>query len=573
MGRRLAAVSTTRHGRERQHSRKYGEPSRLLKESSVLTNRISNYASLSFFACLFVLGLVCYRDYGVTWDEFQQRATGAVSLKYVTERLAPSFLPPSAGSIAPLKEYKDRDYGVAFELPAVALEVILGLTDEKDVYLFRHLLNFLVAFAGTYALYLMARRRFGNWRMGLLTALFLVLSPRLFAESFYNSKDIVFMAVFCIATNTMISYVLKPNVRTALPHALATAIAIDVRLMAVILPFATLSILVARLLKREVSLSRAGQTLSLYAGAACLFVLVMWPWLWADPIGNLAQAFANMAQFRWQGDVLYFGEFIRGTEIPWHYIPVWISITTPIPYLLLFLAGAFVTLRQIKSSGTQLWKSDEELQDIVYLGLFIAPIAAVIVLHSVLYHGWRHLFFVYPAFLMIAIRGWHCLWTDGNSPTIRRPLLVGATAISIASTGFWMWQAHPFENVYFNMLAGRDLKNRFDLDYFGMANRKALEYIVAHDQSAQIEVTADSFTLVFAAFKMINADDRKRLRISDDRTRPHYLFNNYYLQRDRDDSKYDKDYVLFYQISVGGEVILSVFRSKPTNGEGSKSQP
>jgi hypothetical protein len=227
----------------------------------------------------------------------------------------------------------------------------------------------------------------------------------------------------------------------------------------------------------------------------------------------------------------------------------------------------------LKSCGVRLWKSDEELQDIVYLGLFIAPIAAVIVLHSVLDHGWRHLFFVYPAFLMVAIRGWSWLWNGiGVFPVVRRPLLAGATALSIAFVGIWMWQAHPFENVYFNRLAGRDLKNRFDLDYFGMANRQALEYIVAHDRSEVIDVTADSFTLVFAAFKMIDSQDRKRLRISEDRTNAHYLFNNYYLQRDRDDSKYEKDYDLFYQVSVDGEAILSVFCSKPRNGEGSKSQ-
>ena len=529
---------------------------------AAVSDRIGKYAPLTFFVCFFILGLLCYRDYGVTWDEFQQRATGGVSLKYVAERVAPSLLPPSASSIAPLISYKDRDYGVAFELPAAALETLLRFSDEKDVYLFRHLLNFLVAFAGTYALYLMGRRRFSDWRMGIFAALLLVLSPRLFAESFYNSKDIVFMAAFCIATNTMVSYVLKPNLRTALVHAFATAIAIDVRLMAIIIPFATLSILSVRLLKREVSPSQVVKSSMLYVIGGLTLIVVMWPWLWADPLGNIAQAFSNMAQFRWNGDVLYFGKFIRGTELPWHYIPVWISITTPIPYIALFLIGASVALFRLASCGTRLWQSDEELQDLVYLGLFFAPIAAVIVLHSVLYHGWRHLFFIYPAFLMIAIRGWAWLWNNDSFPLVRRPLLVGTTAGTIAFVSFWMWQAHPFQNVYFNIAAGRDHKDQFDVDYFGMANRKALEYILAQDQSEKIEVTADSFTLVFAAFKMIDMPDRNRLRIAEDRTRPHYIFNNYYLQKNRDDSKYDRDYDLFYQVSVDGEAILSIFKSK-----------
>jgi hypothetical protein len=43
------------------------------------------------------------------------------------------------------------------------------------------------------------------------------------------------MAAFAAATNTTISFVLQPRLRTALIHALATAVAIDVRIMAILL--------------------------------------------------------------------------------------------------------------------------------------------------------------------------------------------------------------------------------------------------------------------------------------------------------------------------------------------------
>ena len=48
--------------------------------------------------------------------------------------------------------------------------------------MFRHLLTFLVALAGIYAVQKMADRRFSDWRIGLLAALFLILTPRLFAN-------------------------------------------------------------------------------------------------------------------------------------------------------------------------------------------------------------------------------------------------------------------------------------------------------------------------------------------------------------------------------------------------------
>jgi 4-amino-4-deoxy-L-arabinose transferase-like glycosyltransferase len=155
-----------------------------------------------------------------------------------------------------LAEYRDRDYGVAFEAPAFALEHIFRLRDSRDIYMFRHLLTFLVYFGGVCAVFRLAQRRFLDWRTGLLSALFLILTPRFFAESFYNSKDIVFMAVFAAAMNTTISFVLQPRVKTALIHALATAVAIDVRIMALLLVAVSVMFLSIRVMRRELRLGR-----------------------------------------------------------------------------------------------------------------------------------------------------------------------------------------------------------------------------------------------------------------------------------------------------------------------------
>jgi hypothetical protein len=521
-------------------------------------------ARIIFFLVLLAVGLGVYRDYGISSDEPTSRTNGAVTLKYVAERFAPSLLTGAASGLEPLNKYLDQDYGVAFEAPAVALEVMLGIGDKKNVFMFRHLLTFLVALAGIYAVQRMTDRRFSDWRIGLLAAVFLVLTPRLFAESFYNSKDVVFMAVFAIAMNTTVAFVLKPSFKAAFLHALASAVAIDVRIMAVILPAATVAILFVRLLKRELPIPQTCLALAVYLAAASILVPAMWPWLWSDPIGNFVQAFENMSKFRWDKEVLYMGRFVPSTDLPWHYVLVWISITTPLLYLTLFLVGAFQTLRQIASRGIGLWKSDEELQDTIFLGLFAAPIAAVILLHSVLYDGWRQLYFIYPAFLLLAVRGWVSLWGNDLVWTIRKSLLAVVTAISFVHTAVWMWKAHPFQNVYFNALAGTGLRSRYELDYWGLANRKALEYILRNDHSEVINVGVDSFTSLREAFNMIDARQIKRLRYSHDLNSARYFVTNYRLVKDPDDAKYAKDYDLFFQIRVDDEVIISVFRRKAT---------
>jgi hypothetical protein len=519
-----------------------------------------------FFVVLLAIGLSIYRDYGISLDEPRARLRGIVTLKYVASLLrhTPNDFPsPSATA--------DGDYGVAFDAPAFALEVILGigdpkksiflLGDTKDIFLFRHLLTFLVVLAGIYAVQRMAERRFSDWRIGLLAALFLVLTPRLFAESFYNSKDLVFMAFFAIAMNTMIAFVLNPRLKTAFFHGLTSAAAIDVRIMGVILPLISVSVLIVRSMKRELPALVCFRGLIAYLSATCMLVLAMWPWLWSNPFGNFVQALTNSGQARYYDEVLYLGHFIQSANLPWHYIFVWISITTPLLYLGLFSVGVFYALREVVSRGTSLWMSDEELQDIIFLGLFVAPLAAVILLHPVLYDGWRHLYFVYPAFLLLAIRGWVSLW--GKSAwTIRRSLVAVTTAISVVHTATWMWQAHPFQNVYFNALAGTDVRSRFELDYWGLANRKALEYILRNDHSEAIYLRADSATSLHVALQMIDERNKIRLKFPDDPNLARYVVTNYRLVKDPADEKYEKDFDLYYQIRVDDEPILSVFRRK-----------
>ena len=246
-----------------------------------------------FFAALLALGLAIHRDYGISWDEPFQRFTGAVTVKHLAEKFAPSLVSGEAARLPALADYIDRDHGTAFEAPAVALEALLGLTDKRDIFMLRHLLTFLVCFAGAIALYGLAARRFSDWRLGLLAALLLALSPRLFAESLYNSKDAVFMAAFAIALNTAVAFVLSPGIRTALLHAVATGFAIDIRIMAVILPAASIAILALRLVRGELPVQRTVVAGAVYLVAAFAAAVAMWVWLWADPVGNFLEAFAR----------------------------------------------------------------------------------------------------------------------------------------------------------------------------------------------------------------------------------------------------------------------------------------
>jgi hypothetical protein len=526
-------------------------------------NKGIKYALVAlFFLALLVLGLSVYRDYGISWDEANQRLTGAVTVKYLAEMFhIPTSIAPWTQGVPSLAEYRDRDYGVAFEAPAFVLEKLFRLTDSRDIYMFRHLLTFLVFLGGVYAVYRLSERRFLDWRAGLLPALFLILTPRFFAESFYNSKDMVFVAVFAVAMNTAVSFVLQPRLKTALMHAFATAVAIDVRIMAILLVAVSVLLLLIRVIRRELQFSRTCLVLGVYMIVASALVILMWPYLWSNPPLRFWEAFRHMKHFRWGGEVRYMGALIRARALPWHYSLTWISITTPVFYLVLFLIGMCVTCRQIVARGLRLWHDDMELQDILFLGMFVTPLLAVIFFHSVLYDGWRQLYFVYPAFLIVATRGWMVLWSIQSNRIVYRWGLIASTALSFFLTALWMWKAHPLQNVYFNFLAGKNVISRYDVDYWGLANRIALEYILKNDDSPVINVWPDNGSSPLGySFLMLKQEDRARLRLEDDKRAPDYLVANHRFDPDIDNASYTWEYKPFYEIRVGGEIVLSVFK-------------
>jgi hypothetical protein len=524
---------------------------------------------LLFFGSLLFIGLVLVRDYGISFDEGVQRVSGQISLFYVFQKLPTSLqqhlLSPQAaaliaskGGSRQLHDYKDRDYGVVFELPASAAEQVLRLRDERQIYLFRHTCNFLVCFAGLIAFYTIATRRFASWRIGLLATLLLVLSPRIFADYFYNDKDAVFMALFTIAVATAIPFVQRLTWKTAVWHALACALAIDVRIMGVLVPVATVAFIVIRTLRNEYHRPAALRLTGLYIGLLCVLIVVMWPYLWESPVSNFLMAFSNMSHFRWPGSVLYQGHLLPATHLPWHYAPVWIFLTTPLLYLAFFGIGTLLILSTLVSHSWKLYVSDGEWQDLLFLGLGITPILAVIALHSVLYNGWRQLYFCYPLLLLVVLRGivavWHWQPTWPHLKKFWQPAVSLVIIISLTVIGGRMARLHPLENLYFNAFAPAPPEHYYDADYWGLSFRQGLEWMVRHDTRPHIRVYSDMIQPLTLNRMMLLPDDRNRLELVTSPAQADYVLSSYSYQ-------YPTHYATpSYKVEAENLRILDVYR-------------
>jgi len=290
-----------------------------------------------------------------------------------------------------------------------------------------------------------------------------------------------------------------------------------------------MALLVSRGLRGDFSSRKLWCSGLTYFGLLLVFITVMWPYLWEAPLNNFAQAFDNMAHFRWDGEVLYRGKMVRSTQLPWHYVPVWIGITTPPLYLLAFGVGLVAIGGQLIRSGWRLYRCDEEWQDLLCLAMALGPVGAVIVLHSVMYDGWRQLYFIYPAFMLVVVRGLVAVWQWQSARRYWRVAVTSLVAVSLLFTVGQMVWLHPFEHVYFNVFAGRkNLERRYELDYWCLSYRQGLEWIVRHDDRPQIHVDCSLCKIPGELNSLLlPIADRKRIVIESNATQADYVMTNY----------------------------------------------
>ena len=474
--------------------------------------------TLIYLAAVAGIGMRIYRDFGAPWDEPAEIERGIANYRFILKH-DPILL-----------NRPDRIYGPLFEIFLVRFQ---SKGDAQQVYLSRHLITFLTFFSGCLAFYLLNWRLFRKAWMALAGQVFLTISPRIFGSAFFNEKDIPFMVFFIYALVTMLWYLDKPNAVRGLVHGIFTGALLALRLPGLVIPLLTLTGLILEVVNRRVTLRRGGLSFGLYSLSGAAGMVLFWPALWADPIGGFIASIKEMSHYPHDAPMLYLGQRISSTNLPWHYLPVWIAVTTPILYLLLFFLGLGVILYRL--SGKIGKKLDRRGRDeLLILGSMLIPLLTVIIIKSVVYDSWRQMYFIYPSFVLIALFGLEWGWSR-LAKRFSRPLtvafIVGVLLLGLLPPLTWMIHNHPYEYVYFNRLAGPNLgaaQQLFMTDYWGLAYRPGLEYLVKTDKSQVIDVFLETEG-GYAAIEMLPPDDARRIRVVNKPEEARYFIGNYYL--------------------------------------------
>ncbi len=520
-------------------------------------DRYQRWAVIVFFLSFLFVGLRIFPDYGVHWDEWNNEQFGEQWCQYVSNVI-------SQGSLHTIPEVQpvnhDWVHGPVFEVTLAMIQKILNVQDLPRMVFLRHACVFLLFFLGLMFFYGLAKRFFGSWKLGLLACLFLVFMPRIFADAFYNSVDLPFLSLFTISIYTMIRFFERRTLPFALVHASVCAFLIDVRFAGILMLFLTGLFAIPSLVRKEMRPSIM-LVFFVVAGAA---VVLFWPLLWVHPVERFLTVLTEMKRFHWSKTDLYFGKLLTPDQMPWHYALVWIWITTPVLTGLLFLIGSgFAASACFRGSALPA----EKRNFAIVLAWFFLPLALA---SGHLFNGWRHLYFVTPALALLAVVGWRSVWRAIGSMFhgVSRRILLGivllVTALHFGCVFGFMVKYHPLQNLYFNEIAGRDMawvKRNFELDYWGLSYRPALEYIAKHDPRKNIRV----FVLTTSGTQnlaMLPPQDAARLNLIsplDDSVE--YFVTSY--------KWHPEEYLLeneAYSFKIGNAKVISVYKKSEDSG-------
>ncbi len=421
--------------------------------------------------------VVLSRDFGITWDEKTHQMYGQAIWLFVTQAADSHWFHPG---------WYMYLHGGLFDTLCVAAQRVL----PGDLWTTRHYVNAL--FGGVGIVYAGRLGRLaGGHATGLLAMALLVLSPRYFADSMNNPKDVPFAALSMAALYYTAR--LRPQfpflgLRLFVPLAASIALALNVRAGALLLlGYVALALAGLTVASRATSPARLSSTTARLAALA-LVVLVagtaFWPWAQKRPLKRPVQAILLLSGFDWDRTVLFDGRDVRTTALPVDYVPRWAAVTVP-PVVLVGAALSLAFLTRRRASARWL------VAGMWFAALF--PAAYVILTRAVIYDGIRHLLFAYPPLVVAAAWGWQGML--GALTGRARAAAALGLAVGLAEPAWFMWRNHPNQCVYFNAFAGgpRGALGRYELDYWGNSVHQAIDWVDRRARQEEVRLAVSGF--------------------------------------------------------------------------------
>ena len=152
-----------------------------------LLEKIEKYFIYIFILFFFIICSNLIKDFGVTLDDEIYYVNGLNSYIYV-KNLFLNLLNKNID----INVYQDqlKEWPIIFELLLAFISDISGIENIDRIYLLSHQINFSIFCLSLIFFYELIQKRYNNFYLSLISIFLIILSPRIFGESFYNSRDI-----------------------------------------------------------------------------------------------------------------------------------------------------------------------------------------------------------------------------------------------------------------------------------------------------------------------------------------------------------------------------------------------
>ena len=533
------------------------------------------------FLIFFFVGFFTFKDYGISVDEEYGRFAGFYWLSYIL-----SFLPFDelknlvdiklnkihGASLPSPKDYPF--YGVIFDLPVALLEVIFQIENPKNYFFLKHFLNFLLFFISSIFFYRILLNRFSSYKISIIGTLFFVLSPRIYGDSFFNNKDLIFLSLVTIAIYFCFKAIDKLNYKNILMFSIFAALSTSQRILGIFLPVAFVFFYFLSFLSNNKDSKNLGIIFFLLI-SYYLFLIIFWPYLWSGPIENLILTFQYFSDQPIKIKQFFYGEYIYVDFVPYYYIFTWIIISTPILYTILFVIGYFQIFKRfflkflnIKNKATyyDLWRGANEKKDLFILFSISAIIFYLIAFNVQIYTGWRQIYFINIFIIYISVYALYRLEISLKSKLIKK-LQLGFITLCLLFVTYKMIIYHPYQNIYFNNFFNKSAHENFEVDYWGLSGKKFLEDLLELESSKKtISIGVASYLPLERSIYMLDKNDRDKIQIVGQTfQKADYIYSNFISEVDKNfNDKYEipSNFTSIKKFIIDGMLVYEVYKKK-----------
>ena len=532
---------------------------------------------IAFYLLSITFALLTFKDFGVHIEEIFHYTNGHYWLNYISKIFGLTDIQKiteikigeiSDYTLSSVSEY--NKFGVVFDVPAAAIEILFGIKHLKDVYYLKHILSFLIFLFSSFFFFKILNQRYKNFLLSFFGLVLYVTTPRILGDSFLY-KDVIFLSFFTITFYFLIKTVDKFNYKNLFFFSIFTALSVNLRFFALLIPILFIFIIIIKnfYLKDYKNILKK---IIFYTLCFIVFLYIFWPYLWSDPLNNFLDLFTSLKKDLHYAKIFYNNSYITNEALPETYIINWIIISSPFLQTIFFIFGylyCFIrfTRRFIKikehSIYNDLWRSKKEEIDIIFLLFLTIFYFFFILFNAPLYNGWRLVYFLNIFLIYFAI----CfLWLIENiwhKKKINR-LLIPLVIVSIGYNLYAVAKMHPFQSMYFSSLISDEKKNSYEGDYYGLGSKNFFEKIIKIDKSKIIKIAIASHTPLQRGLVAIPKVYRNKFVIvGQEYSQADYIFKNNISEVD---SKFIQKYQIpknfnkIYELKIDNIIIYEIFK-------------